>query len=112
MDGREYSRRLWTYSVLVVLAGFFSAGTPILMFLKLPGAVSLTFSIIAVVLFVYATVWFGSYLKLEPEQWVVVVLLAILAWVGTVVYLLTRRPAARAAVRTDTAVERPTEAGD
>lgn len=64
-----------------------------LMFLRLPGALSVTFGIIAFVIFLYATIWYGSYLGLRPGQWALVALLALLAWIGTVVYLLTRKPA-------------------
>jgi len=55
-----------------------------------PGAASLTLVIVAVVLFLYATFWFGSYLKLDGSQWVAAILLLLLTWVGSVIYMLTR----------------------
>jgi low temperature requirement protein LtrA len=88
----EYSRKLLTYSILVVIAAVFTAGSPILFFIKLPGAAALTLGIVAIVLFIYATAWFGSYLKLDGPQWVAAVSLALLAYVGSVIYMITRQP--------------------
>lgn len=92
MDNDEYRRRLWTYTVLVVIAAVFTSGSPILFFVKLPGAAALTLGLAAIVLFIYATAWFGSYLKLDGTQWLVTILLALLAYVGSVIYLATRQP--------------------
>jgi low temperature requirement protein LtrA len=92
MDENEYRRKLWTYSILVVVAAVFSSGTPILFFIKLPGAAALTLGVVAIVLFIYATFWFGSYLKLDRMQWLAAILLLLLAWVGSVIYLITREP--------------------
>jgi len=87
----EYRKKLWTYSALVVAAAVFSAGLPILFFIKLPGAAALTLGIVAIVLFIYATAWFGAYLKLDGPQWLAAILLALLAYVGSVIYLVTRQ---------------------
>jgi hypothetical protein len=92
MDDDEYRRKLLIYSILVVLAAVFSAGSPILFFIKLPGAAALTLGIVAVVLFIYATAWFGSYLKLDGLQWLAAIALALLAYVGSVIYMVTRQP--------------------
>jgi hypothetical protein len=92
MDDGEYSKKLLTYSILVVLAAICSSGTPLLAFVDLPGAWTVTLGIAAIVLFIYATAWFGSYLRLTGTQWVIAILLALLAWVGSVIYLVTRRP--------------------
>jgi hypothetical protein len=97
MDDDEYRRRLWTYSVLVVIAAVFTSGSPILFFFKLPGAAALTLGLAAIVLFIYATAWFGSYLKLDGTQWLAAILLALLAYVGSVIYLVTRQPNEEAA---------------
>jgi len=88
----EYGKRFWTYSVIVVIASICAFSSPVLMFVKLPGAASLTLVIVAVVLFLYATFWFGSYLKLDGSQWVAAILLLLLTWVGSVIYMLTRVP--------------------
>ena len=92
MDDDEYRRKLLIYSILVVLAAVCSAGSPILFFIKLPGAAALTLGIVAMVLFIYATAWFGAYLKLDGPQWLAAILLALLAYVGSVIYLITRQP--------------------
>jgi len=88
----EYRRKLLTYSILVVIAAVCSAGSPVLFFIRMPGAAALTLGIVAIVLFIYATAWFGSYLKLDGPQWLAVTLLALLAYVGSVIYMLTRQP--------------------
>lgn len=92
MDDEEYSRKLLTYSILVVIAAVCSSGTPLLAFVNLPGAWAVTLGIVALVLFIYATAWFGSYLRLTGSQWAIAILLALLAWVGSVIYLVTRKP--------------------
>lgn len=92
MDDKEYRGKLWTYSVLVVIAAVCTSGTPLLVFVHMPGAVTIIFGIVAIVLFIYATVWFGSYLRLTGPQWLAAILLALLAWVGSVIYLITREP--------------------
>jgi hypothetical protein len=92
MDDGEYSKKLLIYSILVVLAAVCSSGTPLLAFVDLPVAWTITLGITAIVLFIYATAWFGSYLKLTGAQWAVAVLLALLAWVGSVIYMVTRKP--------------------
>ncbi len=92
MDDEVYRKKLLTYSVLVVLAAVFSSSTPLLVFVDLPGAWTVTLGIAAIVLFIYATAWFGSYLRLTGAQWAIAVLLALLAWVGSVIYLVTRKP--------------------
>jgi hypothetical protein len=92
MDNEEYRKKLWTYTILVVIAALFTSGSPILFFVKLPGAAALTLGLAAIVLFIYATAWFGSYLKLDGTQWLVTILLALLAYVGSVIYLVTRQP--------------------
>ncbi len=92
MKNDEYRKRFRTYSIIVVIASICASGSPILAFVKLPGAASLTLAIVAVVLFLYATFWFGSYLKLDGSQWVAAILLLLLAWVGSVIYMLTRVP--------------------
>jgi hypothetical protein len=88
----EYHRKVLTYSILVVIAAVCSAGSPVLFFIKLPGAAALTLGIVAIVLFIYATAWFGTYLKLDGPQWLAAILLALLAYVGSVIYMLTRQP--------------------
>jgi len=92
MENEEYRKKLWTYTVLVIIAALFTAGSPILFFVKLSGAAALTLGLAAIVLFIYATAWFGSYLKLDGTQWLVTILLALLAYVGSVIYLITRQP--------------------
>lgn len=81
-----------TYSVLVVLAAVCTSGTPLLVFIDMPAAATITLGIVAIVVFIYATAWFGSYLRLSGAQWAAAVLLALLAWVGSVIYLVTRTP--------------------
>lgn len=90
MQEEEYRRRLWTYSILVIVGSICASGSPILAFVKLPGSASIALAIVAVVLFIYATFWFGSYLRLDGSQWLAAILLLLLAWVGSVIYLITR----------------------
>jgi hypothetical protein len=92
MDSDEYHRKLLTYSVLVVIAALFTSGSPVLFFVKLPGAAALALGLAAIVLFIYATAWFGSYLRLDRTQWLVTIVLVLLAYVGSVIYLVTRQP--------------------
>lgn len=92
MDNEEYRKKLWTYTVLIIIAAVFTSGSPVLFFFKLSGAAALTLGLAAIVLFIYATAWFGSYLKLDGTQWLVTILLALLAYVGSVIYLITRQP--------------------
>jgi hypothetical protein len=92
MGDEEYRRKLLTYSILVVVAAVCSAGSPILFFINLPGAAALTLGIVAIVLFIYATAWFGTYLKLDGPQWLAAILLALLAYMGSVIYMITRQP--------------------
>jgi len=92
MDDKEYRSKLMTYSILVVIAAVCTLGTPLLAFVDLPGVWTVLLGIVAIVLFIYATVWFGSYLKLTSTQWVVAILLALLAWIASAIYMITRAP--------------------
>lgn len=96
MEDKQYRRKLWTYSVLVVIASVCSSGTLLLAFLDLPSASKIALGIGAVVLFVYATIWFGNYLRLTGKQWLAALLLLLLAWTGSALYMATRKPNARA----------------
>jgi len=89
---RQYRKRLWFYSILVVIASICGLGTPLLKSIHANSAVSWVLGIMAVVLFLFATVNFGIFLKLKGRQWVAAILLLLLAWVGSVIYLTTRKP--------------------
>jgi len=93
MNNEQYSQKLLVYSVMVVVASICASGTPILAFINLPSAASIGLGITALFLFIYATIWFGSYLKLSNMQWLAAIALLLLAWAGSAIYMATRRPA-------------------
>jgi hypothetical protein len=92
MDDKQYRRKLLIYSVMVVVASICGSGTPILAFVKLPSAAAIALGIAALFLFIYATIWFGSYLKLTSVQWFAAIALLLLAWAGSAIYMVTRKP--------------------
>ncbi|MBN1288858.1 MAG: hypothetical protein JXA49_04385 [Actinobacteria bacterium] len=93
MDDKAYKRELWIYSVLVVVASIFAFGTSVLSALiTLNSTLAWILSIASVVLFLFATVKFAVYLKLNSRQWLIAIVLLLLAWVGSVIYLVTRKP--------------------
>ncbi|MBN1289613.1 MAG: hypothetical protein JXA49_08265 [Actinobacteria bacterium] len=93
MNDKAYKRELWIYSVLVVVASFFAFGTSVLSALiTLDSTLAWILPIASVVLFLFATAKFGVYLKLNSRQWLIAIVLLLLAWVGSVIYLVTRKP--------------------
>lgn len=92
MDDKQYRHKLLVYSVLFVIASICGSGTPLLMFMKLPSAASIALGIAAIFLFVYATIWFGSFLELTSTQCLAALALLLLAWAGSAIYLVTRKP--------------------
>ncbi len=93
MDEKKYRRELWIYSVLVVVASIFAVGLSVVSsWIDLNPTLSWIFSILAVVLFIFATVRFALFLRLKPKQWLAAILLLLLAWVGSVIYIVTRKP--------------------
>jgi hypothetical protein len=93
MNDKAYNRELWIYSVLVVLASIFAFGTTLLgAFITLNSTLAWILSIVSVFLFLFATAKFAIFLKLTAKQWVIAILLLLLAWVGSVIYLVTRKP--------------------
>ena len=92
MNDKQYSQKLLVYSVMVIVASLCASGTPILAFIKLPSAASIGLGIAALFLFIYATIWFGSYLKLMSAQWLAAIALLPLARVGSAIYMVTRKP--------------------
>lgn len=93
MDEKTYRRELWIYSVLVVVASIFAVGLSVVSsWVNLNPTLSWIFSVLAIVLFLFATVRFALFLHLKPKQWVAAILLLLLAWVGSVIYLVTRKP--------------------
>jgi len=92
VDDKQYRQKLLIYSVMVIVASICASGTPILAFIKLPSAASIGLGIAALFLFIYATIWFGSYLKLTSTQWLAAIALLLLAWAGSAIYIVTRDP--------------------
>ena len=92
MDDSQYRRNLWIYAVMIVVASVFSFGTPLLMFLKPSSGAYIALALISIVLFLYATVWFGSYLRLNAVEWLAAVLLLLVAGAGSAIYMVTRKP--------------------
>lgn len=93
MDEKTYKRELWIYSVVVVTASIFAFGTSLLSALiTLNSVLAWVLSIASVVLFLFATVRFALFLKLDSKQWLIAIILLLLAWVGSVIYLVTRKP--------------------
>ena len=91
-DDGTHNKRLWVYSILIVLASLCVSGTPILLFVKLSTWTAIGLGIAGFVIFIYATIWFGNYLKLTGSQWFAAFGLLVLAWAGSAIYLVTRKP--------------------
>ena len=93
MDDKKYRRELWVYSVMVVVASILAVGTSVTSSaVSMNSTLSWVLSIVAAVLFLFATVRFAVVLQLKPKQWLAAILLLLLAWVGSVIYLVTRTP--------------------
>lgn len=92
MDEKKYRKELWIYSVLVVLASVCGLGSPLIAGAKLSSVITWTLGIVAVVLFVFAMIKFGIALKLKGRQWAAAILLLVLAWTGSIIYMTTRKP--------------------
>jgi hypothetical protein len=92
MKDSRYRQKLLVYSIVVIVASICASGTPILAFIKLPSSATIGLGITALFLFIYITIWFGSYLKLTSAQWLAAVALLLLAWTGSAIYMVTRSP--------------------
>jgi hypothetical protein len=92
MDDNQYRNKLLIYAVLIVVASICSFGTPLLIFFKPKSSWAIALALIAIILFLYATVWFGSYLQLNALQWLATVLLLLVSGAGSSIYLITRKP--------------------
>jgi cation transport ATPase len=92
MDEKQYNKQVWVYGVLVVIASMCGLGTPLLRSLDVSSVLSWILGIIAAVIFLLATVTFGVFLNLKGRQWAAAILLLLLAWAGSVVYMTTRKP--------------------
>ena len=92
MDEKQYNKQLWVYGILVVVASMCGLGSPLFKSFDLSSVVSWILAMIAVLIFLLATVNFGISLNLKGRQWAAAILLLLLAWVGSVVYMTTRKP--------------------
>jgi len=92
MDQKQYNKQVWVYGILVVIASMCGLGTPLLRSLDVSSVLSWILGIIAAVIFLLATVTFGVFLNLKGRQWAAAILLLLLAWAGSVVYMTTRKP--------------------
>ena len=92
MDEKQYNKQLWVYGILVVIASICGLGSPLLKSFDMSSVLSWILGIIAVVIFLLATVTLGISLNLKGRQWAAAILLLLLAWAGSVVYMTTRKP--------------------
>ena len=92
MDEKQYNNQLWVYGILVVIASMCGLSSPLLKSFDMSSVLSWILGIISVVIFLLATVTLGISLNLKGRQWAAAILLLLLAWAGSVVYMTTRKP--------------------
>lgn len=88
----NYNKELWIYSIMVIIATIASGITGITWSWQSNDWVNVITPIIGFVIFLYATIRLALFLNLKPRQWVAALVLVLLFYVGSVLYMTTRKP--------------------
>ena len=89
---KGYKKELWIYAILVIIACIASGITGLSWGWHTNNTLGAIISVGGLLLFLFATIRFALFLQLKPQQWVVAILLIVLLYVGSVIYMTTRTP--------------------
>lgn len=92
MTEKEYNKQMWIYSILVIISSIMSGITGISWGLEMNSALQWVLIIVGFVLFLFATIKLAMALQLKPRQLIVALLLTVFFFVGSVLYMTTRKP--------------------